>query len=537
MLTLNKETIKSGALDQAGIEPLRFDHAKMSAATKENPTWVHIGAGNIFRGFIAMLQQELLNRGKVRSGIVAVAPYDHQIIDTIFTPYDNLGLLAIMNKDGSLEKKIIGAIGDSLVGDASRPNDWAKLQAYFANPALQIVSFTITEKGYKLKTLSDEYSPEVAADMAKGPESPKNAMAKMASLLYTRFKNGAHPVAMVSMDNCSHNGDVLKSAIVTIAEKWLEEGHVASAFLAYLKNPAMVSFPWSMIDKITPRPSETVQKSLQECGFTDIAITKTHKNTFIAPFVNAEKPQYLVIEDAFPNGRMPLEEAGVYFTDRETVDRVEKMKVCTCLNPLHTALAVFGCLLGYNLIADEMNDPELKKLVEKIGYQEGMPVVINPGIIKPEEFIKEVIEVRLPNPYIPDTPQRIATDTSQKVAIRFGETIKAYKSHPDLEASSLVYIPLALAGWCRYLLGVDDEGQDMPLSPDPLLDSLKTQLSHVKLGSPDSAKGALQQILGNPDLFGIDLYEAGIGEKIESFFTEMLAGPGAVRALLKNVLK
>ena len=162
----------------------------------------------------------------------------------------------------------------------------------------------------------------------------------------------------------------------------------------------------------------------------------TGKNTFIAPFVNAEKPQYLVIEDKFPNRRMPLEQAGVIFTDRQTVDRVEKMKVCTCLNPLHTALAVFGCLLGYTLIADEMRDPALKSLVEKIGYEEGMPVVVNPQIIDPEAFIKEVIEVRLPNPYIPDTPQRIVTDTSQKVGIRFGETIKAYCLRPDLEVKN-----------------------------------------------------------------------------------------------------
>ena len=80
----------------------------------------------------------------------------------------------------------------------------------------------------------------------------------------------------------------------------------------------------------------------------------TSRGTFIAPFVNAEIPQYLVIEDIFPEGRPPLEEAGVYMTDRDTVNKVEKMKVTTCLNPLHTALAVFGCLLGDKKISDEM---------------------------------------------------------------------------------------------------------------------------------------------------------------------------------------
>ena len=87
--------------------------------------------------------------------------------------------------------------------------------------------------------------------------------------------------------------------------------------------------------------------------------------------------------------------------------------MCTRLNPLHTALAVFGCLLGYNIICDEMKDPDLRKLVEIIGYKEGLPVVTDPGIIDPKEFIDTVLNVRFSNVFIPDTPQRIATDTSQ----------------------------------------------------------------------------------------------------------------------------
>ena len=111
-----------------------------------------------------------------------------------------------------------------------------------------------------------------------------------------------------------------------------------------------------MIDKITPRPAESITAALTEEGFEDMAPVQTAKHTYIAPFVNAEVPQYLVVEDRFPNGRPALEKAGVYMTDRDTVNRTERMKVTTCLNPLHTALAVCGCLLGYTLIADEMKD-------------------------------------------------------------------------------------------------------------------------------------------------------------------------------------
>lgn len=182
-----------------------------------------------------------------------------------------------------------------------------------------------------------------------------------------RYKNGQLPIAFVSMDNCSKNGEKLHDAMETIAKKWTENGLVDKGFLQYINDDKKVSFPWSMIDKITPRPSQSVKDTLGENGFDSTEIICTNKNTYIAPFVNAEGPQYLVIEDDFPNGRMALEEAGVFLTNRETVERVEKMKVCTCLNPLHTSLAVFGCLLGYNLIADEMKDQTLKKLVERLG--------------------------------------------------------------------------------------------------------------------------------------------------------------------------
>jgi fructuronate reductase len=339
-------------------------------------------------------------------------------------------------------------------------------------------------------------------------------MGVLTALLHRRYKAGARPIACVSMDNCSHNGEKLKAGVLAFAGAWAKEGHVEAGFIDYLNDPAKVSFPWSMIDKITPRPAESVRAMLEGDGIEGMEPIVTDKGTYTAAFVNAERPQYLVIEDDFPNGRLPLEKAGAYLTDRETVNRVERMKVTTCLNPLHTAMSVYGCLLGYTLIADEMKDADIVWLVKRLGYAEGLPVVTNPGIIEPKAFIDEVVNERLPNPFMPDDPRRIATDTSQKVGIRFGETVKGYIEN-GLDLGDLVALPLAIAGWFRYLLG--DE-----VSPDPRREELQAKLR----------EGRQREILADESVFGLDLTKTPLGEKIEAMLAELCAGPDAVRKVL-----
>ena len=538
MLQMNAKGLEDRASwEAAGVALPKFDHAAMVADTEQNPTWVHFGAGNIFRGFIAKLQQDLLQCGLVTGGIVAADTFDFDIIDKIYDPYDSMTMLVSLLPDGSMKKEIIASIAKGLRAGHAFPADVEALKAIFRNPSLQMISFTITEKGYALTNISGEFFPFVLADFDKGPAACTHAMSMVTALLYERFTAGAAPLAVVSMDNCSHNGEKLRSSILTVTEKWLERGFVSAEFAAWVADEAKVSFPWSMIDKITPRPAAVVQEALEAAGIRDMAPVITGKNTFIAPFVNAEVPQYLVVEDRFPNGRPPLERAGVYLTDRDTVNKTETMKVTTCLNPLHTALAVYGCMLGYTSIAAEMKDPQLKALVEGIGYTEGLPVVVDPKILSPRDFINEVVEQRLPNPFIPDAPQRIATDTSQKVPIRFGETIKSYMARPDLSAADLTFVPLALAGWLRYLLAVDDEGNPFQCSADPMLAILQTQLASVKLGQPETAtEEVLKPILSNPALFAVDLYEAGLAEKVTVYFKRMLTGSGAVRKTLEELV-
>ncbi|MBR1758053.1 MAG: mannitol dehydrogenase family protein [Lachnospiraceae bacterium] len=522
------------AWEAKGYHLPAFDREAVAAKTAEAPEWVHFGAGNIFRAFVANTWQKVLEAGKGTTGIIAAEGFDYEIITSSYRPHDNLALAVTLKADGSIDKDVVASIVDSVIVDSENAEEWGKLLKIFEAPSLQMASFTITEKGYSLRNAKGEIAPLVADDFAAGPACPKSYIGKVASLLYHRFEVGALPISMVSMDNCSHNGTKLYDAVNAYAQAWEANGLVKAGFAAYVNDPAKVGFPWSMIDKITPRPDPGVKKMLEDDGFEDTESVVTSKKTYVAPFVNAEEAQYLVIQDWFPNGHPALEEGGIIFTDRETVDKIEKMKVCTCLNPLHTALAVYGCLLGYQKICDEMQDEDLVKLIHTIGYVEGLPVVVDPGIISPKAFIDEVLTKRFPNPFMPDTPQRIATDTSQKLAIRFGETIKAYLRDEDKDPASLNLIPLVQAGWCRYLLGIDDEGNAFELSPDPLLDDVRPYLANVKLGEVRDFHEDLAPILSDAKIFAVNLYEVGLGEKVEKYFAELVAGRGAVRETLKK---
>ena len=534
MLVLNEQGLKDRqAWEERGYALPGFDRAAMKENTRRAPAWVHFGCGNIFRAFQCMAMQKLLDVGQADTGIVAVEGFDYEIVEKGYRPCDDYTLLVTLKADGSVEKTVIGAIAQSLMLDSENAGEYERLREIFRNPSLQMASFTITEKGYSLRNGKGELLPAVQQDFADGPAKPHSYMGKVASLLFARYRAGAHPIAMVSMDNCSHNGEKLRAAIQAFADAWGDAG-----FSAYIQDGKKVSFPWTMIDKITPRPDPDVEEMLRQDGLSGLDPVITSRGTYIAPFVNAEESEYLVIEDDFPAGRPELEKAGFLFTDRETVNKVERMKVCTCLNPLHTALAVFGCLLGYTRISAEMKDADLVRLIRRVGYTEGLPVVTDPGVIDPKGFIDTVVNVRLPNPFMPDAPQRIATDTSQKIAIRFGETIKAYLADPGLDAQSLRAIPLVLAGWLRYLMGVDDAGNAFELSSDPMLPELLPLTASFHLGdklAAEEIRDRLSPLLSNEKVFGTDLIRAGLADRVCALFAQMIQGKGAVRAALQTI--
>ena len=520
--------IKNGNLSaewaEKGYELPKFDIEAVKAKTHAEPTWVHFGAGNIFRAFPAAILNDALNTGKYDRGVIVAESFDYEIIDKAYQPYDNLSLLVSLKSTGTIEKKVIASVTESLKADYQFA-DWARLVEIFRNPSLQMISFTITEKGYSVNP----------ADLERGLK-PVLAMGKVAVLLLERYQAGQLPLTVQSMDNCSHNGDKVKAGVMQYVKKWVADGLAPAGFEAYVLDGTKVTFPWSMIDKITPRPHEKVQAMLAADGFEDNYTLQTEKHTFTAPFVNAEETEYLVIEDNYTNGRPPLELGGVMYTDRKTVDMVETMKVTTCLNPLHTAMSIYGCMMGYTLISAEMADPDIRSFIQKLGYIEAMPVVTDPGVLNPYEFIGAVLNRRLPNPFMPDAPQRIAMDTSQKLAIRFGETLKKYQER-GLDKSNLVLIPLVLAGYARYLRGIDDNGNAFEPSPDPLLAELQEIVAGLEVKEGEQDFSCLKKLYSRTDVFGVDVYAMGLGEQIEGMVRELYAGPGAVRKTLHKYVE
>lgn len=246
--------------EEKGYSLPQYDIAEMRKATKENPFWIHFGAGNLFRAFHANVVQNMLNNKDLDRGLIVAEGFDYEIIEKMYVPHDNLGIVATLKADGTIDKTVVASVAESLPLDSNNESAYARLKEIFTNKSLQMATFTITEKGYSLVNGKGEQLPDITADFVNGPEKPASYMGKVTSLLYARFKAGELPIAMVSTDNCSHNGDKLYAAILAFAKAWAENGKAEKEFVEYIDSNK-VSFTWSMIDKITPRPDASVEKS------------------------------------------------------------------------------------------------------------------------------------------------------------------------------------------------------------------------------------------------------------------------------------
>ena len=536
MLHLNDDMHnQTAAWQKAGVTLPTYDIEAMRQATRRSPTWVHFGSGNLFRAVHAPIAQQLLDSGATTRGILAAESFDPAIIDQAYTPFDDRYLQVILKADGSMKTSLVASVAGAYpLGEDPEPMH--DLKQVFRNPSLQMVTATITEKGYALVDSLGQPLPWIAPEFERGPAKAKSAIAVITTLLLERYRAGALPLALVSTDNFSQNGERFGQAVRQMADEWIERDLAEKGFGDYLRDEGKITFPLTMIDRITPNPDAEVGRRLKALGIADAEPFRTRGGTAMAPYTNTEETWYWVVEDDFPAGRPPLEKAGVYMTDKDTVNAADRMKVTACLNPLHTALAVFGMLLGYPTMSKTVADLDLKALVTRLGYVEGLPVVEDPGIFSPKEFLRQVIETRVPNPGLPDTPARICADTSQKIPVRYGITISKYIRSQDLDTADLEAIPLIIAAWLRLLIGsdghgTDDAGQLVKLSPDPRLEELQRILVDIPLdGSArkETLTTTIKSILADTSIFGTDLNATPLADKIETLLAAMCQGTGAV---------
>ena len=155
-----------------GYQLPSFDLQALRAKTHDQPTWLHFGAGNIFRAFPAAILQDVLDKGAYDRGVIVAEGFDFEIIDRAYAPYDNLSLLVVLQSDGSIQKKVVASVTESLKADPQFGADWARLEQIMTAPSLQMVSFTITEKGYSV----------APADLERGL-TPALIMGKVTALL------------------------------------------------------------------------------------------------------------------------------------------------------------------------------------------------------------------------------------------------------------------------------------------------------------------------------------------------------------------
>ena len=287
MLSLNEKSLQDReSWESAGFILPGFDRSSVRERTYNEPRWVHFGAGNIFRAYIADIQQQLLDEGLQDTGIIAADGYDSEVIDIAYKQNDNLCISVILKSDGTVEKKVITSITESLKIDARY---FPRLKDIFASKSLQMLSLTITEKGYSLRNGEGVLFEDVAADLIAGPDLPVSYMGKLAALCYHRYLSGAAPLTLVSMDNVSSNGKCLHEAVRCFAEEWVNAGFADKGFLNYVDDPRKLSFPWTMIDKITPGPDDSIAQLIRDSGLEIGNKVVTEMKTEVAAFVNAEE--------------------------------------------------------------------------------------------------------------------------------------------------------------------------------------------------------------------------------------------------------
>ncbi len=427
---------------------------------------VHLGLGAFHRAHQAVFTEDAMAAAGGDWGIVGVAPRSVAVLDAL-RRQDRLYSVTTLAPAGRTIR-VIGA----LAGLRHAASDPDAVVAQIADPAIKIVTLTVTEKAYRLDPATGRMllDDELRADLAT-ERPPRTVPGLIIRGLAARRRAGAGPIALVSCDNLPANGHRLRGlvehmAAATSLTDWVHES---------------VTFPGTMVDRIVPASTdETRAVAAAELGVRDEAA------------VCGEPYLAWVIEDDFPAGRPAWERAGAVLTDDPRP--WERLKLRS-LNGVHSAIAYLGALAGCETIADSLRIPGLTTVLRRLIAEDVAPSLVPPPGVDTIAYGEEVLE-RFANPAIEYRTVQVASDGSQKLPQRVLHTIldrRAAGATPRWGA-------LVVAAWMRYVQGSTDAGRPLPLD-DPLADRIRERLATAAA----TPAGVVDALLGLDTVFAPEL--------------------------------
>jgi mannitol 2-dehydrogenase len=431
---------------------------------------VHFGVGNFHRSHQAVYLDTLFNRGLGRDWALTgagVMPGDTAMMKAL-APQDWLTTV-VEQEAGHSAARVTGAMCGFIP-----PGDTASLLMRLADPAIRIVSLTVTEGGYFIDPATQRFNPDHPAmkEDAANPSSPKTTFGLILAGLARRRAAGIAPFTVMSCDNIPHNGAVARNAVAGLAEA------SDKALAAWVRGN--VAFPNGMVDRITPATTDRERGMLA----SDFGIADNWP-------VFCEDFSQWVLEDQFTAGRPPLEEAGIEFVS--DVTPFEHMKI-RILNGGHAAIAYPAGLLDVHFVHEAMEHPLVSAFLTKLETEEIIPTV--PPVPKTDtgDYFR-LIRRRFGNPKIADTIRRLCFDGSN----RQPKFILPPARERVIAGLPVRGLALESALWCRYCAGTTDSGRVIEPN-DPAWDRLAD--------AARAARADPASWLGMADIYG-DLAEAG----------------------------
>lgn len=430
------------------------------------PGIVHIGVGNFHRAHEALVIDRLLAAGHATDwGILGVAllPSDESLARRM-QRQDGLYTLVEKSADGSSLYRVIGSILDVLFA----PDGIEAVLAAMTDPRIRIVTLTVTEGGYNVDRLTGEFMPDtpaVAADLVDDAV-PSSVFGVVMEALRRRRAGGVAPFTVLSCDNIQHNGDVARRMFTAFAELKDPE------FAEWMR--AQVSFPNSMVDRITP-----VTASADVDAVSEVLGVRDECPVVCEPFFQ------WVVEDAFPSGRPGWERADVQVTD--DVTPYEKMKL-RLLNASHQGLCYFSHLAGYEYVHDALTWPQLRTFLRRFMDEEQTPTLDPVPGVDLDAYKSQLID-RFSNPQVRDTVARLCAESSDRIPKWLLPAVRDRLARGgDVRMSAAI-----VASWARYAEAVDERGEEIVVV-DPLAEEL-VPLAQTQRVEPTA-------FIGNSRLFG-----------------------------------